>query len=119
MRNLTVNHCIEIEAYKTAIRKASKIIIYGAGTWAKRLSKEVEVLHPIFAFAVTEEREGESGEIEGIKVYEIRDLVPYLEEAMVIVAVKSKLVQIEIVSLLKKLGCRNVMYIDKPTLEDI
>lgn len=117
LKDWTINHKIEIEAHKEAIKNASKVIIYGTGVYGEKISNEINRLNSIFAYAVTEQKEDSEKEINGIKVYEIRELLSYTEEALVVVAV-NKTLQLPIITLLHELGFKQILYVNQSTLND-
>jgi hypothetical protein len=109
-----------VEAYKEklselagTISQYSKIIIYGAGEYGKRLYDFIESLGKEFevCFAVSDIK-GDNTTARGKCVYEIKDFLSDRESALVIAAVKDDRKKEEMISNAKNIGFKNVICVD-------
>ncbi len=117
LKGLTINASLKTEAIREAVRKSSKVILYGAGIYAEQIGREVERLHPVFAYAVTNPDKESRKELNGVRICGIEELMPYANEALIIVAVK-KSSQPSIIVMLHEKGFGQILSVDGPTLEE-
>lgn len=107
-----VNNDLPNIGARTLLNNTEKIIIYGAGTYGRRILKSISHVRKIFGFAVTSITDDTPTTIDGIPVYEIGDLQMYNTKSVVIVAIK-KNSQLPVLQNLKKLGFNKVISVDK------
>lgn len=88
------------------IRNYTIVILYGAGNVGREIAEILAKQHiDDFVFAVTDKKEEKK--IGGVPIYDIHELLPLKQEALVLITV-SKIYQQEIYDTLKKLQFKNV-----------
>ena len=88
------------------IRNYAIVILYGAGNVGREIAEILAKQHiDDFVFAVTDKKEEKK--IGGVPIYDIHELLPLKQEALVLITV-SKIYQQEIYDTLKKLQFKNV-----------
>lgn len=95
-------------------RQYKKIIIYGAGnvgTLTSKYIRQKKQEEKIIGFAVTSIGDNAS-QIDGLKVYEIKDLTKYKEDALVIIAVID-MYHKDILDILHQLRFKNITTVDQ------
>ena len=111
-KEYTVNYKLSELGAEKLIENAEKIIIYGAGIYGTRLLDRFSDKSRILGFAVTKLDDNAPKYIQGVSVYEIKELREYNAKAVVIVAMK-KVAQLPVLKILKKYGFNLVISIDR------
>lgn len=112
LKEYTLNHCLADLGAEYILRNAKKIIIYGAGTYGNKVLDNIQKINTVFGFAITEKTADTPKEIKGIPVFEIQELQEYVDESVVVVAIKKRN-QIPVLKLLKEMGYHTVLSVDK------
>ncbi len=94
------------------ICKSSKMIIYGSGTYGRTLLKNVIDLDVQIDIVFAETKEPSSRLICEKKCYRLDELREYKDDSIIIVAVKAKKMQEEMISYLKHLEFKNYILYD-------
>lgn len=104
------NEAIKQNSIIQEVINAKSVIIYGAGKFGIKVLNDIRGKANIKCFAVTSNEKREK-ELEGLPIYEIKDLVAENKESLVVVAVKKEL-QLAMLETLKELGFEKIITVD-------
>lgn len=111
LEQMTSQNLVYEEMLPLYLQKQEKVVIYGAGVWAKRVweyTKRQDIQDKVMGFVVSQ-KETDETDIDGKPIYEIDELTE--KEALVIVAVSEKHQQ-NILKLLQVKGFSKVLRLD-------
>lgn len=111
-RSLIMDIKGRIDTFLAEVCKTSKMIIYGSGTYGKDFLQNVMKLNVQIDIVFAETKEPTSRMVCGKKCYRLDELVEYKEDSIIIVAIKNKKMQDEMISHLKQLGFINYILYD-------
>jgi len=104
------NNEIKAEAIEQTIDSANSIIIYGAGVYGRRFYRRLRNCQSVECFAVSS-KEGNPESVEGMPVFEIKDLLVERDNSLIVLCVK-KTSQLSILKYLHELGFYNIITMD-------